>query len=93
MNGSKKQLLKINPALFWDAKINAIDAKIHGDYIIERVVKRGNIKDWQIITKMYGFEWIKKTITKIRFLDKKELSFLSTYFMIPKEEFRCYKPI
>jgi len=91
MNSAKKQLLKMNPALFWDAKINAIDADIHGDYIIERVVKRGNIKDWRLLSKMYGVETIKTTSTKIRFLDKKELSFLSSYFMIPKEKFRCYK--
>ena len=91
MSGLNKYLLEFNPALFWDTDMNNINAEDHVHYIIERVVTRGNMEDWRRIHTMYGHEKIKNISVQIRSLDNKTLSFLSTYFNIKKDQFRCYK--
>jgi uncharacterized protein DUF6922 len=85
-----KYLSEFNPVLFWDTKMKNINPEDHAAYIIERVVTRGNMKDWERLKAMYGLERIKNISTRLRSLDKKTLSFLSTYFNVRKEQFRCY---
>ena len=76
--------------LFWDTNLNEIDAVMHARFIIERVVTRGNLSDWQWMHQLYQREIIIQKIQDIRFLDKKTLQFLSVIYEIPKEKFRCY---
>lgn len=76
-------------ALFWDVKIDALDIEAHARFIIERVVSRGNLADWNLLKEIYGGERIKNETLRIRCLDKKTLSFLSAYFNIKKTEYRC----
>ncbi|MCB0522872.1 MAG: hypothetical protein KDD27_28270 [Saprospiraceae bacterium] len=38
----------------------------------------------------YGEDMVKKVIVQFRYLDNRTLSFSSTYFNIPLEQFRCY---
>ena len=91
MNSANNVLLEFNPHLFWDTKISSINIDDHARYIIERVVTRGTLSDWQTLKKAYGLEKIKNTSIQIRSLDAKTLAFLSNYFDIGKEEFRCFK--
>ena len=91
MNSANNVLLEFNPHIFWDTKISSINIDDHARYIIERVVTRGALSDWQTLKKAYGLEKIKNTSIRIRTLDAKTLGFLSNYFDIAKEEFRCYK--
>ena len=91
MSGLNKYLSEFNPALFWDTDIKSIHPEDHAHYIVERVVTKGNMEDWRRIHTMYGPEKIKDISIQIRSLDNKTLSFLSTYFGIKKDQFRCYK--
>lgn len=76
--------------LFWDVDFSTVNTKKHCRFIIERVIKYGELKDWHYIKQLYGLDIIKKEVTKIRTLDKKTLNLMSVYFNIPKEKFRCY---
>jgi hypothetical protein len=77
-------------SLFWDTEFEQIDYERNAPYIIGRVLMRGNLQDWYDLKELYGLEKIKREAMQIRYLDKKTLNFCSTYFDIPKEQFRCY---
>lgn len=80
----------LNKALFWDTDYDSIDYKKHARFVIERVITRGNWKDWQELKRFYGLEKIKKEVINIRYLNKLTFNFCQTFFNIPKEKFRCY---
>ena len=82
--------LKFDRALFWDIDPEALDLGKHSRFIIERVLKKGSLKDWLYLKKIYSLDRIKIESVNIRSLDKKTLYFLSNYFGIDKTQFRCY---
>ncbi len=77
-------------ALFWDTDVSQMDLKKSKSYIIERIVTRGNYKDWQTMLSIYPEQEIEESIIRIKDLDAKTLNFCSFYFDIPKEAFECY---
>ncbi len=77
-------------SLFWDVDIDSADLEQNARHIINRILLRGNIKDWEQLKMFYGINKIKEEVLKMRFLDKLTLNFCSFYFNIPKTEFRCY---
>lgn len=81
--------LELNQALFWDVQFSSLDIGAHSRFIIERVVSRGNLADWNQLKKLYGKEKIREEVVQIRSLDRKTASFLSVYFGIAKTDFRC----
>lgn len=76
--------------LFWDVDFAKINFDLRARYVIERVVMYGNWQEWEEIKRYYGLEKIKFEVMQIRYLDAKTWNFLSLYFQIPKEQFRCY---
>lgn len=86
----KKEPPKVRRELFWDTNMSNIDWKKNARDVIARTMMRGNIQDWIAIRDYYGLEKIKEEVLKVRYFDEKTLFFLSTFFNIPKEKFRCY---
>ena len=76
-------------ALFWDVQFSSLDIGAHSRFIIERVVSRGNLTDWNLLKEMYGKEKISEEVVRMRSLDRKTVSFLSVYFGIARKDFRC----
>lgn len=76
--------------LFWDIDRTKLDFERNNHFIIERTLDYGLINDWNIIYNYYGIEKIAQVSTKLRNLDKKSISFISTLSKIPKENFLCY---
>jgi hypothetical protein len=84
-------LLKLSKSLFWDYDINALDAHIDRNLILERVFTRGTEDEEREVFNYYGKNVIKATVLKIKYFDKKTLNYLSIIFNVSKEQFRCYK--
>jgi hypothetical protein len=82
--------MNLSRVIFWDTNYDTIDWEQKAHYVIERVVMYGFIEDWKAIKAFYGLETIKNEMLQARYLDKKTLNFLSFYFNIPKEQFRCF---
>ena len=76
--------------LFWDIEETELDTEKNRRFIIERVLSRGKISDWWALIQLYSLDTIKKEVVQIRYLDKVTLNFCSTFFHIPKTQFRCY---
>jgi hypothetical protein len=72
--------------LFWDTPVESIDKKRNKRYIVERVVTRGFLQDFYLLTKMYSAEEIKEALRKSKELDPKTVNFCSYYFNLPKSE-------
>lgn len=87
---NKKQPPSLPSWLFWDTDPDTIDWEKNDRYVIERVITRGFLRDWNEIKRYYGINRIKIEIVSMRFLDKLTHNFFSIYFDIPKEKFRCY---
>jgi hypothetical protein len=83
-------MVKFSKNLFWDVDETALDAQEHCRFIIERVLTRGLMADWWTLIGLYDSETIKKEIVQMRYLDKLTLNFCSTFFHIPKTQFRCF---
>lgn len=90
MNDESKILKLLSKHLFWDVDFNTLKIKEHSRFIIERIVTRGNYNDWINLRKIYSPSEIKTDIIQSRILDKRTLSFLSIFYGIKKEKFRCY---
>lgn len=82
--------LGLSRLLFWDVDPETIDPKKHALFIIERVLTRGSWDEFQKIIAYYGKKSVGSSATKIRYLDKKTLSFCASYFNISIEKFKCY---
>lgn len=76
--------------LFWDIDRDKLDWNKHRMYIVERVLEYGVLSDWKLLRSCMSIEEITSFAKKIRQLDPKTLSFISTISHTPKEEFRCY---
>ncbi len=88
--GSKRGIEHFfKPSLFWDVNSKAIDIDSHARFIIERIVTKGTWADWQNLVNIYGKQRILAEAMKIRSLDQKSFNFLTVYFNVEKEKFRC----
>jgi hypothetical protein len=88
-----KKILKIEDfslSLFWDIDKSKLDFDKNRRFVIERSLMQGTLSDWQVIKRYYGKTIIKKESMQIRYLDNQTLSFCSTYFKEPIQNFRCY---
>jgi hypothetical protein len=70
--------------LFWDCNIEDIDLEKNSRYVIERVLTRGQMKDFKTLLKIYDSTKIKNAIIKSKELDPKTAHFCSWYFHIPE---------
>jgi len=82
--------LELSENLFWDTDIETLDAEHNARFIIERVLTRGRLSDWFNLYHYYGYDRIKEEVVTIRYLDEVTLNFCSSFFSLPKSEFRCY---
>lgn len=91
MNKSNDIINSFSPHLFWDIDIQELDMEKHKSYIVGRVIDYGKLKDWKIINTYYSPEQLREIVLNLRSLLPQSLSFVSTIFQIPVEQFRCYK--
>jgi hypothetical protein len=71
--------------LFWDSDIADIDLKKHQRYVIERVMTRGGMDDFNKLQKIYQKTEIVSALTQSRQLDPKTAHFCSWYYNIPPQ--------
>lgn len=72
--------------LFWDTPVEKIDLKKNKRYVIERILTRGFLEDFYLLTKLYSREEVVAALKKSKELDTKTINFCSRYFNIPKSE-------
>lgn len=83
----------LSPTLFWDTDMANIDWEKHAPSVIERVLTRGTLAEWDEIVRYYGEDFIRDTALNLRYMDRATLWFCSGYFNQPLDTFRCYTSI
>ena len=86
-------MINLSKQLFWDVKFNKLKYKTNINFIIQRVLSFGDLKDYQEIKKQYGLEKIKQIAPKVNYANKKSLYFWSLIFNIPLNFFKCVKKL
>lgn len=81
---------KLSGHLFWDVEINKINPDIHSSFIIERVLKKGNLEDLNLLSQIFETKKIVSTIKNLNNIDPKSANFAHIYFDIPKNEMKCF---
>jgi hypothetical protein len=82
----KKGEFPFSQYLFWDTPLEKINIVKHKNYIIERVLMRGSLKDFYFLLQLYTTEEIIIAVKNSKVLDKKTINFCSHYFGIPLNE-------
>jgi len=68
-------------SLFWDADASAIDLVKNKRFVIERVLKFGNLADYLWLKQQYAPDEIKEVIARNRSgLDKKSFNFWNSIY-------------
>ena len=75
---------------FWDLEKTKLNLNNSKNYIINRVLCRGNMNDVKLLFNYYGWDTIKEEVVKIKYLNNKILNWLSSLFQIDPKNFRCY---
>ncbi len=83
-------MLPFNSVLFWDVDFKQLDWEANKRLIIERVTALGSLDEFRKLLAHYGEKVFKEEIVKAGSLDRKTLAYVTTFFNIPKEKFRCY---
>lgn len=81
---------KLSPGLFWDVDVNELDERKHRRFIIQRVLERGTLSDWQNAKVLFSLPIIIEEAQKMRSLEPKSLAFVACIGDVPLESFRCY---
>jgi hypothetical protein len=76
--------------LFWDVDISTIDLEKHKEYVVQRVLEYGLLKDFILLNKIFSLEQIKDIATKLRSLDDRTLNFIAVITKTPIQNFRCF---
>jgi hypothetical protein len=73
--------------LFWDVNLGELDEKKHSDFIIQRILERGDLDDLQWAMVMYGDEVVRNIFLKnFMKVDSKSQNFWCLFFNINKLE-------
>lgn len=66
--------------LFWDVDRSKLDAEGHADFVIRRVLARGDVDDIRWALSTYGKRRMRDVYTHARGLDARSHAFWDAYF-------------
>jgi hypothetical protein len=83
-------MLPLRKELFWDVYFDRLTVETHQRLIIERVLSLGNLNEFYFILETYSPQTIIRVLSQAGYLDPKTMSFVVSYFHIPKTKLKCY---
>ena len=84
------QITDFSKHLFWDVDISTLDFEKHKEYIVQRVLEYGVMKDFVQLINYFSLNQVKDIAINLRSLDDRTLNFISTSTNTPLQDFRCY---
>lgn len=76
-------------SLLWEYDLKNFNWEQMKPTVVQRVVERGRIEDFQFILVKYGLNQVIQTIKQIPCLHKKDINFVCTVFHLEKQELQC----
>ncbi|HCP09039.1 MAG TPA: hypothetical protein DIT25_04570 [Candidatus Moranbacteria bacterium] len=75
------------PNLFWDIDRDKLDPASHGDFIVKRILERGDIEDFKWAVDQYGRDFVAEVFSKnSEKFDLKSNNFWCFYFNLDKSK-------
>jgi hypothetical protein len=84
------QITDFSKHLFWDVDISTISFEKHKEYIVQRVLEYGLMKDFVQLINYFSLNQVKDIAINLRSLDDRTLNFIATITNTPLQDFRCY---
>lgn len=81
----------LSKRMFWDTPIENIHGFEHRHFIIERVMRYGQMSDWEVIKQWYGRDVMREVVVELRDLENISIAFLCVVLDLKKEDFKCYR--
>lgn len=79
-----------NKRIFWDVVFENIDYDVRANFVIERVIERGDVPDIRNCFKYYGVEKVTEALLNARFLPETRMYLAAAAIDRPLTDFRCY---
>lgn len=89
----KNKTYTLRKTLLWEYNLSNFNWYQMQDTVVQRVIERGRIEDFQFILSKYGLDEVKNSIKNIPELHDKDIAFVCTVFNLKKEELRCCSKI
>jgi hypothetical protein len=83
-------ILLLSP-LFWDVIKSKLNPDLNKQFIICRVMDRGDIEAVNTVMNYYDKATIKEVLTNARFIEKKTITFFANYFDLSTTDFKAWK--
>jgi hypothetical protein len=81
----------LQSSLFWDVDKTKLNADLNKQFIICRVMDRGDFEEVIIVMDYYDKATIKEVLTNAPFIEKKTITFFANYFDISPSNFKAWK--
>ena len=81
----------LQSSLFWDVDKEKLNPYLNKQFIICRVMDRGDIKDVNVVLNYYNRQTLIETLTNARFIEKKTIAFFANYFDLSPTDFKAWK--
>jgi len=76
---------------FWDTDVNKLSIEKNRNYIIERLLELGDIKELKWLNETYPKEDIIDTLKSSTRISPKTGNFFALYYQVPKDTLVCMK--
>ena len=84
------QITDFSKHLFWDIDVSNLDFEKHKEFIVQRVLEYGLMKDFVLLINNLSLNQVKDIAINLKSLDDRTLNFISTITNTPLQDFRCY---
>ena len=79
MASNQEAVPQIRKHLLWEYNLDVFNYKRSSKIVIERIIERGNLKEWKEMLRFYGRETVLEVARKSKQLDKKEKNFTEIF--------------
>ena len=76
---------------FWDVDMDKIDYEKNARHVVEKVIERGKIEDFNNLLRFYGLKRVKELALQALWLSDVSISFCCTIFKVKPTDFKCYE--
>jgi hypothetical protein len=77
--------------LFWDVDKTKLSPNLNKQFIICRVMDRGDIEAVKTAMKYYDKATVQEVLTNAGFIEKKTITFFANYFGLSPADFKAWK--
>ena len=76
---------------FWDVNFSNLTVEGNSEYIINRLLDKGNLEAVLWVRQAYPAELVRKVLTTYRDFSLKSASFWGLIYDVPKSEIKCFQ--